>query len=120
MSDAQSMREGREAREMRKVCRHAILALPASLARFKLRTPPSPFHIPNSTFLIRNAKLRTHDSELRTCLGGATRISADEVRVQPCHRLDGKGFDFVVDDDASCLAEPAEDPFHDHLIAFPH
>ena len=31
-----------------------------------------------------------------------------------------RGFDFVVDDRASCLAETREDSFHNHLVAFPN
>lgn len=47
-------------------------------------------------------------------------MSADQIGVEPIHRLDREGFDFVVDDRASCLAKAREDSFHNHLVAFPN
>jgi hypothetical protein len=46
--------------------------------------------------------------------------SADQIGVEPIDRLDREGFDFVVDDRASCLAKAREDSFHNHLVAFPN
>lgn len=43
---------------------------------------------------------------------------ADEVGVQPVQRLDGEGFDFVVDDGPSHLAQAAENAFNDHKLTF--
>lgn len=45
---------------------------------------------------------------------------ADQIGVEPIHRLDREGFDFVEDDRASCLAMAREDSFHNHLVAFPN
>lgn len=45
---------------------------------------------------------------------------ADQIGVKPIHRLDREGFNFVVDDRASCLAKAREDSFHNHLVAFPN
>ena len=47
-------------------------------------------------------------------------LSADQIGVEPIHRLDREGFDFVVDDRASCLAKAREDSFYNHLVAFPN
>ena len=46
--------------------------------------------------------------------------SADQVGVEPTHRLDREGSDFVVNDGASGLAKAREDSFHNHLVAFPN
>src|SRR4029077_7462804 len=45
---------------------------------------------------------------------------ADQIGIEPIHRLDREGFDFVVDDGASCLAKAREDSFHNHLFALPN
>ena len=47
-------------------------------------------------------------------------LSADQIGVESIHRLDREGFDFVVDDRASCLAKAREDSFHNHLVALPN
>ncbi len=46
--------------------------------------------------------------------------STNQIGIEPIHRLDREGFDFVVDDHASCLAKAREDSFHNHLVAFPN
>ena len=47
-------------------------------------------------------------------------MSTNEVGVEPIHRLDREGFDFVVDDRTSSLSKAREDSFHNHLVAFPN
>ena len=46
--------------------------------------------------------------------------SADQIGVEPIHWLDREGFDFVIDDRASCLSKAREDSFHNHLVAIPN
>jgi len=46
--------------------------------------------------------------------------SSHQIGVEPIHRLNREGFDFVVDGRASCLAKTREDAFHDDLVAFPN
>ena len=36
------------------------------------------------------------------------------------HGLHRSGFDFIIDDRSTSLAQAAENSFYDHVVAFPH
>src|SRR5690242_4653346 len=51
-------------------------------------------------------------------VGFINSLLPDEIGVESIERLDGEGFNLVVDDGASCLAEARENAFDDDLVAF--
>ncbi len=52
--------------------------------------------------------------------GEADEWLADQIRIHLGHGLHRSGFDFIIDDSSTSLAQAAENSFYDHVVAFPH